>query len=67
MKERPTTMTKLKPCPFCESTNVQLISSETMEGYYIVICICGAEGPMAMSEDNTKTLWNRRPKDEREG
>jgi len=59
------TMTKLKPCPFCGGTVLELIEPATLQPAYYVACEkCDASGPMAKSQWGASRLWNTRPGEE---
>ena len=61
----------MKPCPFCNSTNLKLesewIDPDGLYGHeeWIVWCRnCGAIGPNQLSDTEAMRLWNlRRPMD----
>ena len=60
--------TKLKPCPFCESTEVKPWRMLGSPRFYQIMCTsCGAVGPMFEEYDSNKkgtegsiALWNKR-------
>lgn len=58
-------MTKLKPCPFCESINLRELEND--RGDYIVYCVdCGADGPPSLKQgtkEEAVKLWNKRGKE----
>lgn len=62
---------KLKPCPFCESDDIQAETDYWTYGpykneYWSVCCIdCGARGPMAKTKDEAIRLWNDHPEVEK--
>jgi len=48
---------KLKPCPFCGSTNVK-----RLDLWQCVMCLhCGACGPTHYDRRRAVRLWNTRP------
>lgn len=54
-----------KPCPFCGAKWNRLFVVENEIGWFYVECSandngCGAEGPIAISEDDAINAWNRR-------
>jgi Lar family restriction alleviation protein len=52
---------KLKPCPFCGSSGVEVTNVGYAPFWSIVWCMtCGAHGPL--KEDNVRAIaaWNRR-------
>ena len=56
---------KLKPCPFCGSSNVDWFRSfgdpSTNENIVNVQCInCGAQGASKLGEKNAIDVWNKR-------
>ena len=57
---------ELKPCPFCGSENVRVVS-QTLEAYflgYIVHCDgCGVETKHFFDEQKAAEAWNRRADD----
>lgn len=57
---------KLKPCPFCGSTNLSQFTSSTLEsdevGYGFYCHSCGTKGPHAPSKELAAEAWNRRVK-----
>lgn len=68
-------MTKLKPCPFCGSTNIIVSSCKEWEENYVgeceeyvaVICNseeggCGANSGYCRTEEEAIEVWNRRVK-----
>ena len=60
--------TKLKPCPFCESSEVKPWRMLGSPRFYQIMCTsCGAVGPMFEEYDSNKkgtegsiALWNKR-------
>jgi len=60
--------TKLKPCPFCESSQVKPWRMLGSPRFYQIMCTrCGAVGPMFEEYDSFKkgtegsiSLWNKR-------
>lgn len=61
------TIPKLKPCPFCGSTNLSQFTSSTIEsdevGYGFYCHSCGTKGPHAPSKELAAEVWNRRTND----
>ena len=57
--------TKMKPCPFCRSTEVNYYYPDE-HGAHVCWCgNCGAFGPNDVSESKAREMWNlRRPMDE---
>ena len=58
---------KLKPCPFCGSTEINLDPGSPGYGYPSINCQnCEAEGPYIESEDEDvlRDAWNNRYKEE---
>ena len=59
----------LKSCPFCsadefEDERMRLSLTSTSNGYFAIICSCGATGPIRESEDKAIEAWNtREPKE----
>ena len=56
---------KLKPCPFCGSTNQNLFTCMTYAGdtrYGFYCWSCQTKGPRADSEELAAEAWNRRAK-----
>lgn len=53
---------KLKPCPFCGGSQVEIYSP--YKGVYKVICLCGACGASSPDEKKAYMYWNRRAGDE---
>lgn len=53
-------MTELKPCPFCGSKKVRVVTSITAG--YVLCDECDAEGPLARlaTGESPVDLWNRR-------
>ena len=53
-------MQQLKPCPFCESKEVELCHTKP----YWVQCLnpdCGMEGPWDLGKSGAVEKWNTRP------
>lgn len=56
---------KLKPCPYCGSTQVDFFASfgdiDTNQNYMNVECIsCGAQGSTKKGEEQAIAAWNNR-------
>ena len=59
---------KLKPCPFCGSTNVKIVGNHTNDdcgwyySYYVFCRDCGARGAEKRDEEKPLAIraWNRR-------
>jgi len=50
---------KLKPCPFCGRTNVEIF--EWNEKLFSIVCKCGCESPRdSVSKVGIIRIWNRR-------
>lgn len=49
---------KLLPCPFCGLTPGGF--DKVQDGGYIIGCHCGANGPVAESEEDARDGWNQR-------
>ena len=49
---------KLKPCPFCGSTIVEM--DDNAAPFFVVCLHCQASGPMYDSWNAAATAWNRR-------
>lgn len=50
---------KLKPCPFCGSTNLSL--TESLDMYMFVNCeICNSAGPSKKTGNEAIEAWNHR-------
>jgi Lar family restriction alleviation protein len=47
----------LKPCPFCGSDRVQLL---TYYDSFVRCCVCLANSPPARRQDTAVRRWNRR-------
>ena len=47
----------LKPCPFCGSDRVQLL---TFYDSFVRCCVCLANSPPARRQDTAVRRWNRR-------
>ena len=55
----------LKSCPYCGAgeygdEGVRLRLTSTSNGYFAIICSCGATGPIRDSEDRAIEAWNTR-------
>lgn len=50
----------LKPCPFCGSKNIILISSHNKTWNYATCDDCNSDGPMADTPEDAKKKWNNR-------
>jgi Lar family restriction alleviation protein len=55
----------LKSCPFCsadefEYKGMRLRLTSTSNGYFAVICLCGAAGPIRDNEQKAIEAWNTR-------
>ena len=55
----------LKSCPFCsvdefEAEEMRLRLTSTSNGYFAVICLCGAAGPIRDDERKAIEAWNTR-------
>jgi len=55
----------LKSCPFCDTDEygdqgVRLRLTSTSNGYFAVICLCGAAGPVRDNEQKAIRAWNKR-------
>ena len=49
---------KLKPCPFCGSSNVYVCG---LQPCWVTCKCCGGEGPPSMvSDEHAANLWNDR-------
>ena len=60
-------MTKLKPCPFCGSTAVDVEYKFALRTFYYVVCNynnggCGASSGICTTEEEAVWVWNRRVK-----
>jgi hypothetical protein len=64
----------LKPCPFCESTNIRIFPTEMKTGmkwgepmydYTVMCCDCKVSTRKEIHRDIAKNLWNHRSKDNR--
>ena len=58
---------KLKPCPFCGSTDIDTYETDTgimgLRGYHYVMCgDCYAETSKMDKKQDAVKLWNRRAK-----
>ena len=54
-------MAELKPCPFCESTNISCADAGHKTDIWFVQCEnCGATFPHFDSETEAVEAWNRR-------
>ena len=58
-------MTKLKPCPFCGSTAIDIEDKFTFRTFYYAVCNynkggCGATGGTRDNEEEAVEVWNRR-------
>lgn len=58
---------KLKPCPFCDSTEIKLTLCEQTNIKYefeaamcYVCCNCGATGGAYRTKENATNAWNTR-------
>lgn len=52
---------ELKPCPFCGSTDTEVVSSTLMAGRHAVFCSsCKAHGPIVKSKRYAVPAWNKR-------
>ncbi|MBQ6664146.1 MAG: Lar family restriction alleviation protein [Synergistaceae bacterium] len=56
---------KLKPCPYCGSTQVDFFASfgdkDTNQNYMNIECLsCGAQGPTKLGEEQAIKAWNNR-------
>lgn len=52
---------ELKPCPFCGSTDTEVVSSTLMAGRHAVFCSsCKAHGPVVKSKRYAVPAWNKR-------
>jgi Lar family restriction alleviation protein len=59
----------LYSCPFCDTDEygdegVRLRLTSTSNGYFAVICLCGAAGPVRDSEQEAITAWNKRARED---
>ena len=52
---------KLKPCPFCGSTDVYTMGHKD-DGWYARCNKCSAEGPTGETDEKAKKAWNTRQK-----
>lgn len=51
---------ELKPCPFCGSTDTEVVSSTLMAGQHAVFCrSCKAHGPVVKSRRYAVPAWNK--------
>jgi Lar family restriction alleviation protein len=52
-------MEKLKPCPFCGRTDLEIVKFH--DRCYAIVCKCGCESPHdSVSEAGVIRIWNRR-------
>lgn len=52
---------ELKPCPFCGSTDTEVVSSTLMAARHAVFCrSCKAHGPVVKSMRYAVPAWNKR-------
>lgn len=52
---------KLLPCPFCGSTNVNLLIKEGPLFKWVACMDCNAQGPIEFgNEEKAISAWNRR-------
>jgi len=52
-------MDKLKPCPFCGTSHVD-ISNRYTDSYQVHCMHCGADGPVGARLEIAITAWNTR-------
>ena len=57
-------MAELKPCPFCKSEDVYLVSETEIEYNWVYCKNCEAAGPMKETEEEAIEAWNRRAGEE---
>lgn len=50
----------LKRCPFCGCEDVMLEYTDETEMFSVWCPICGMEGALSFTEEQTRKLWNRR-------
>ena len=60
-----------RSCPYCgavgyEDEGVRLRLTSTSNGYFAIICSCGAAGPIRDSEEKAIEAWNKRDYSDRE-
>lgn len=58
--DRYSTSKKLRPCPFCGTSDVTL-GQEPTKGYYVYCCKCCIEGPWGPTVNKAERYWNARP------
>lgn len=57
-------MNKLKPCPFCENSQPELVEIK-LSGFFYVHCKrCGAQQYCGTSQEDIVDTWNMRAKGE---
>lgn len=54
----------LKPCPFCGSTHVRVMYSETHKAYFVFCTNCKASTNVAARKEDAIYLWNKRAEPE---
>lgn len=61
---------KLKPCPFCGSTTINIYSQYFERGditnYYLLCEDCAVEGPWLISQEAAIKHWNTRANEAKE-
>ncbi len=51
----------MKPCPFCSSRKVEIVTFHQRGEHYLVRCkTCGAKGPFDYERTGAIEKWNRR-------
>ena len=51
-------MSKLFPCPFCDSEDVEMNQTSV---FWVSCCSCDAEGPSKPTQAEAISAWNRTP------
>ena len=60
-ERRESAVGELKPCPFCGSTDAEVVSSTLIAGRHDVFCnSCKAHGPVVKSKRYAVPAWNKR-------
>jgi Lar family restriction alleviation protein len=55
----------LKPCPFCGSADIGIWGSESLSGFFVVVCNKCGIGTECVSREEAIATWNRRYPDEK--
>ena len=54
----------MKRCPFCSNGNPRTVKKSTTFKWRVVCDDCGAEGPVAYTQQEAKDRWDHRQEEE---